>query len=166
MHSAAIKKLLLLWFLALAACTISLVPGYDQALVDGLDGANAKALTLFASLEGGSTKEEFADYKERYAEVIGTFESLRERSKSRQIPPLATRLSKIAIVRDVCDSRGDPTSCLNVTPASLDRVLEVLREVRDAHRAAGIEADTIRPLRRDYQTAMEQALTIENALKR
>jgi hypothetical protein len=165
--TSPIKALaLLFWAVLLSACTIQLVPSYDQALVEGLDKTNQEALTLFAAVEGGSPKEKFGEYEENYAAVIGGFDALRQRAVSRQIPPLAARISKLSIVRQVCDSKNDPAGCLNVSPASLDRVLQVLRQMRDLHRSSGLNDDLIRPFRRDYQTAMGQVLTIENALKR
>ena len=161
-----LSRTVLLWAVLLAACTIQLVPAYDQALVEGLDEANTGALTLFASVESGSPQAEFEEYEERYAELIGRIEALRQRALNRQIPPLASRLSKVRIVRDYCNSETDPTACVNASPASLERVLEVLRRMRDRHRSAGLAEDTVSLFRNDYNTAMGQALTVENALKR
>ena len=47
-----------------------------------------------------------------------------------------------------------------------DRGLDVLRKMRDRHRSAGLAADTVGLFRTDYNTAITQALTVENALKR
>lgn len=157
---------LLLWAILLAACTIQLAPAYDRALAEGLDQNNTAALTLFASLEGGSPASEYGGYRERYAELIGGFEALRQRAATRPIPPLAKRISRLGIVRDFCNSEADPTGCVNASPASLDRVLQVLRRMRDRHRARGLEDDTIGLFRTDYSTAIGQALTVENALRR
>ena len=163
MMPAILKRTALLWMFVLTACTIQLVPDYDQALVEGLDQANTQALTLFAAVESGSPASEFGDYDERYATLIGTFDALRQRAANRQIPPLAARLSKIRFVRDYCN---DAASCVNVSPASLERVLDVLRKMRDRHRSSGLAVDTVGLFRTDYNTAIAQALTVENALKR
>lgn len=164
--SAILKRAALLWVILLTACTIQLVPSYDQALVEGLDAANTQALTLFAAVESGATAEKFADYEQTYSEVIGTFDALRQRAANRQVPPLAKRLSETKIVSEFCNAREDPTGCVNVSPASLDRVLAVLRQMRDRHRRAGLQTETVDLFRRDYSTAIAQALTVENALKR
>lgn len=156
----------MLWAVLLAACTVQLVPGYDQALVEGLDRNNAAALTLFASVEGGSPKEKFADYEERYAELIGGFEALRQRAENREIPPLATRLSRLKFVKDFCNSETNPTACVNASPEAIKRVLEVFRMMRDKHRSAGLGVDVVKLFQTDYSTAIGQALTVENALKR
>ena len=160
------RKTVLLWTVLLAACTVQLAPAYDQALVEGLDASHAKALTLFAALETGSSAAEFETYAPRYAELIGGFEGLRERALARQVPPLARRLSKARIVQDFCNSRDDPTACVNASPSSLERVVAVIRMLRNRHRSSGLEEETVRLLRRDYSLAIGQAITVENALKR
>lgn len=160
------KRAVLLWAVLLAACTVQLVPSYDQALVEGLDQANTAALTLFASVETGSPAAKFVDYEHTYADVIGKFDALQQRAASRQIPPLATRLSKLKIVEAYCNSATDPASCLNVSPSSLNVVLATLRQMRDTHKKSGLAPDAVDLFARQYKTAVAQALTVENALKR
>lgn len=166
MMLAVRQSAILIWALLLAACTVQLVPGYDQSLVDGLDEANTTALTLFAAVESGSPQAEFGDYEERYAELIGKFDALRQRASARQIPPLAGRISRMRMVADFCNAQDNPTSCLNVSPSSLEQVLLLLRRMRDSHRNSGLAADTVNNFRDGYNVAIGQALTIENALKR
>lgn len=160
------KKAAFIWLFVLTACTVQLVPGYDQALVEGLDKANTEALTLFAAVESGSPAAKFGDHEQTYSELIGTFEALRQRAENRQIPPLAKRISTIRPLQNFCSSDTDPTGCVNASPASLKRVSEVLRKMRDRHRSAGLEPEVVGLLRNDYNTAIAQALTVENALKR
>lgn len=164
--SAIWKTAILMWAMLLAACTIQLAPDYDQALVEGLGESNAEALTLFASVETGSPASEFDDYDERYAELIGGFEALRQRAATRQIPPLARRLSSLPSIAAVCVSESDPTRCVNASPVSLQEVLTLLRAMRDTHRSSGLAVDTVARFRDGYDTAIAQALTVENALKR
>jgi hypothetical protein len=167
MMPAIWKKAALLWVFVLAACTVQLAPSYDQALVEGLDKANTTALTLFAAVESGSPTSEFGKYEDRYAELIGTFDALRQRALNRQVPPLAKRLSRLSIVRDYCNSESDPTACLNASPASLEEVLKLLRRMRDQHKGpSGLAPDIVQIFRDGYNVAIAQALTVENALKR
>ena len=167
MMPAIWKKAVLLWVFMLAACTVQLAPSYDQALVEGLDEANAAALTLFASVETGSPQSEYGEYEERYAQLIGTFDALRQRAMNRQIPPLTERLSRLSIVRDYCNSESDPTGCLNASPASLESALTLLRRMRDTHNSpSGLAPDIVQAFRDSYNVAIAQALTVENALKR
>lgn len=164
--SAIRNIVILLWALLLSACTIQLAPGYDQALVEGLDATNTEALTLLASVEDGSPVTEFGEYADDYAQVIGQFDALRQRAENRQIPPLAKRISKLGIVRDFCNSASDPTGCINASPASLKSVLELLRRMRTQHRTRGLAPDTVELFRTGYDTAISQALTVETALRR
>jgi hypothetical protein len=166
MARAILSKSLLLWCILLAACTIQLAPNYDPSLVDGLNQTNTATLTLFATLESGSDKSSFPQFEQRYAEAIGATEALRQRAAGRAVPPLAARLSKLKIVHEVCSSGDDPAACVNTSPASLGRVLEDLRKLRDTHRTKGLASDTVDLIQRDYNTAMGQALAVENALKR
>jgi hypothetical protein len=55
---------------------------------------------------------------------------------------------------------------VNVSPRSLAVVVSVLRRMRDRHRADGLPRDIVENFRNAYNTAITQALTVENALKR
>jgi hypothetical protein len=166
MMPAICRRAALLWVFVLAACTIQLAPAYDQALVEGLDQANTETLTLFVSLEDGSPSSKFGDYEQRYASVIGRFEALVQRARMRQIPPLATRLSRLGPIQSICTSANDPTACVNTSPAALDEVLVQIRGMRTRHRSSGLAPDLVVNFRNAYNTAIAQALTVENALKR
>lgn len=168
---SAVRNIFMLFIaLLLSACTIQLVPDYDQALVEGLEKANTETLTLFASVAEGSTKAEFGEYKERYAEIIGQFDALRMRADSRYVPPLAARLAKNKMFQSVCGGNRtgsqSPTECLNASPESLRLVIETMSEMRDLHRKDGFGASYARDQRDEYETRIDQALTVENALKR
>ena len=166
MIKAVLRGAVLLCALVISACTIQLAPGYDKALVEGLDESNTRALTLFASLESGSPASEFEQHEQRYAELIGTFDALRQRAQTRQIPPLAKRLSSLRIAQSFCNSEADPTGCVNASPASLGQVLSLLRRMRNTHRASGLAPDIVNVFRDSYNVAIAQALTVENALQR
>ena len=160
------RKSILLCTIFLTACTIGLVPAYDQSLVQGLDEANTAALTVFAELENGKDKSAYPEYESRYAGLIGKFDALGQRASNRQVPPLAHRLAKLKLVSDICDSASDPAACVNASPASIAQAVRQLRTLRDRHKARDLKKDDIELLRGDYETAMQQALYVENALKR
>lgn len=168
MMPAIARYVLLSWLFALAACTVQLVPSYDRELVQGLDQAHVEALAIFASVDGeeGSPATAFAALEQRYAAVIGRFEALRQRAQARPLPPLARRLSRLAIVRDFCNAQNDPTGCLNASPASLAEVQSLFRRMRRTHQRSGLAPDTVLLFRRSYDTAIEQALTVERTLQR
>jgi hypothetical protein len=164
---STVRSIILLFSaLLLASCTIQLAPDYDAALVEGLDDANTEALTLFAAVEPGSPTSEFPEHEGHYSKLIGRFDALRQRAATRQVPPLAKRLSKIPIVSNLCNSQSDPAACVNSSPASLSEVLKIFRRMRDAHRTQGLTPDTVGLFRDGYYIAVDQALTVENALER
>lgn len=167
MAPAIWKRAALLWLFVLTACTIQLVPTYDQALVDGLNKANTETLTLFAELEGQELgKESFATYEARYASVIGQFDALRQRAEARDVPPLAQRLLKLKTVERLCGTGVGATECVNITPKRLENILAGLRTLRDRHRNRGLASDSIELARGNYDPPIQLVLSIENALKR
>ena len=150
----------------LSGCAIQLVPDYDQALLGGLNAANTEALTLFAQVEDGSTAEEFGNYARDYAVLIGKFGALRQRAQSRYVPPLASRLAEKKIIRDFCASETNPNGCLNASPESIGEILSNLRTMRNLHRDRGLTSGAVVAFRNRYDIQIDQALTVENALKR
>jgi hypothetical protein len=151
------------WLALLASCTVQLVPDYDPALATGLDAANTSALQLFAALDGGSPPEQFETYAADYATIIGQLDALRQRAETRPLPPLAERLGDARFLTEVC---GAPAACLNASPASLGRAVTVLSTMQRAHRGNGLPADQVGLFKTDYETAMKQALFVEQALQR
>ncbi|QJB70006.1 hypothetical protein [Parasphingorhabdus halotolerans] len=166
LHTAVRRLLLCLIPLILSGCAIQLVPDYDQALVAGLDDANVAALTLFANLEEGSPTEEFTDYKNDYARLIGKFEALRQRANARAVPPLASKLAKKNIMPTFCRPENNPAECLNASPKSMAEIVSNLRVMRAFHKTRGLVPDAVADFRNRYDTQIDQALTVENALKR
>jgi hypothetical protein len=152
--------------LLLNACAIQLVPEFDQALLDGLNETNEAALILFAEVESGASAEEFPQYARRYAELIAGFDSLRQQASARQVPPLAKRLADKKIIRSFCTSASDPAACLNASPASIGEIANTLRQMRDTHRRSGLKVGTVKLFRGRYDIQIDQALTVESALKR
>lgn len=167
-YFAAVMRACLAVFVcvALSACTISLVPAYDEALTADLEDANKQALVLFAKLENGSPANKFSDFTDSYSELIGAFEDLKQRAETRPMPPLAKRLQKTEIFQSFCNSKDNPMSCLNASPGSMGQVLTTLRMMRDTHRVSGLTAALMPGFKREYETAIRQALTVESALKR
>jgi len=151
---------------ALAACTVGLVPAYDADLAQGLSSAHAQALVQFARVEEGSPKEDYPAHADAYAELIGAFGELKSRAATRPIPPLASRLAKTSVFRKVCPATDDPEVCLNATPDSIEMVLNTLRTMRTTHRTTGLEPAIVDLFQREYLTAIDQAMTVEAALKR
>lgn len=162
----AARLLTLLAALALSACTVGLVPAYDADLAQGLSAAHAQTLVEFARVEEGSPKEDYPAHADTYAQLIGAFGELRSRATTRPIPPLASRLAKSSVFQRICPASDNPEVCLNATPESIDVVLGTLREMRTTHRTDGLDPAIVEGFQREYLTAIDQAITVEAALKR
>lgn len=164
------RSILMLWLtllsVALSACTIQLAPAYDDALASGLAETHSSTLTLFAGVEEGSPATEFTGYSRDYAMIIGQFEALRQRAEARDIPPLASRLTRLRVIESICGSGADAERCINASPASIAEVLRLLRDMRRLHRTRGLTREDIQLYRDSYDPAIRQALTVENALRR
>ncbi|MCP5074028.1 MAG: hypothetical protein GY947_12150 [Rhodobacteraceae bacterium] len=164
-----LRSLCLPVFLLLAACSISLTPDYDPALHDGLNDANKAALTLFSALSGGSSAQQFSKHEAAYNDVIGTFGALLARAKTRPEPVLSGRLTskfnKFPLLDGICAKVEDDQSCTTVTPRAISEIVETLSKIRDRHKSRGVSALVLEVLVGDYELSMEQALTVEAALK-
>ncbi len=156
----------LLAAIIVTGCTIQLAPSYDKELVSGLDAGNEEALTLFASLSGGSDQSKYPEYKERYSKVIGKFTALKLRAQTRQVPPLAKQLKKINFVSNLCDVRNDAVSCVNTSPEAIDQVVMQLKQMQKTHQESGLAEDLVVGFETNFITALQQALFVERALER
>ena len=150
----------------LSACTMGIVPQYQQSLVDGINAANVKGLTLFAAVAEGSPRSQFATYKPKYDEVIGSFDALLTEAKTRPIPALAGRLSKVSSLRELCGAEADATACVNSTSRKLEGIVLVVTEMKRIHASQGLIAPVVLAFKKDFQFSVLQALTIEASLKR
>lgn len=150
----------------LSGCATAIVPQYQQSLVDGINQANTKALTLFSSISTGSPQSQYATYKPKYDEVIGTFDALRLAAKSRPVPALNATLAALGPLKDLCKDEADPTACVNSTAQKLQGIVDVMSELKRVHGKLGLQPSVVAFYRLDYQQSVLDALTIENALKR
>ncbi len=153
--------------LILSACSIQLAPLYDQKVVDAISAANVQTLTLFASLERGSSAAEFPKFSTRYDQSIGAFDALRIQTDAREVPPLVGHLSKAKGLSDLCTSLGGTiASCVNSSPLWLGQIVERLTYMRQLHRTKGLPADRVAQSKTHYEGWMLNLITVENALKR
>ncbi len=167
------KAILVLAMLALTACTVSLLPDYNEELHKGLNDANEKAQTLFSALETGATPQNFAKVEKQYHETIGQFSALLAQAKTRPQPnvsdTLERRLKQIPTIQKACatlsQEDGDPPCLGVVTPRALSEIVETLTAMRDGHKAKGLGSGTLEFLIGDYALSIEQALTVETALQ-
>jgi hypothetical protein len=149
----------------LSACTMSLVPQYQQSLVDGINAANTKALTLFASVAEGSPKSDYGKYAATYDQLIGSFNALAVSAASRPVPALAAKFLA-GQLKTVCATATNAAACVNSTSDKLTAAAEDFVEMKHQHAYGGLTPTVLIPIKTDYDFSILQALTIENALKR
>ncbi len=155
----------------LAACETQLAPPYDETLVEELTAADEKTLVLFSAVSDGSEASAFPQFAPRYEELIGKFGALGHRAEARPVPPLAQKLAdqlaKYKVLREVCGGdQGDPGSCVNSSPSAINTIVENLSKMRQTHKATGLQEDAVALFENAYKISIQQALTVETALKR
>lgn len=150
---------------ALAACTVQLVPDYDQSLVNGLRSANERTQRFFAQLEEGGAASSFEQRRATYQDLIGTFDALRLEAASRPVP-------ESAVAERVAAGAGldvDPDAIdrlQNPTPGILAAIVDTLRQARTMDADGRLSPTAVEGLQRSYETSMMQALVFEKALQR
>jgi hypothetical protein len=157
----AARAVLLLAFLG--ACAVSLAPAYDPALVERLNTANEKTLTLFSAVSDGSPASAFPGFADRYDELIGAFDAARMQAAAREVPALSQRALAVVGGTEACPV---PDDCVNPTPAILGTVAANLARMRATHAARGLGPDVVDLFKNAHETSMMQALEVENAFNR
>lgn len=181
---AVLTPIMMSSLLLLAACAVSLSPAYDPGMVEGLQSANERTLTLFSALSAGGTKAGLAQQGPAYDAAIGAFKALKVRAEARLVPPLSGQLlgylKKNAGARgagwitELCDGDGPGkggggvgTECVYPVPGILDRIVGVITMMKTTQGGPqGLKPDGTQLFQQQYLLYIEQALTIEMALKR
>ena len=158
--------LALLACLALAACQARLAPAYDKAVVDGLSTASAEAMTLLASVSGGTSASTFSSRQGEYNALIGKLEALALSAGARPMPK-----NKVTeAINRLLEKRGaQPLEDEDATPPSahaIRRVAETFAKMRDTDRKQGITAFEAAAFKGQVQIYLDQAITYENFLQR
>jgi hypothetical protein len=131
--------------LLLTGCTLQLAPVYDATIVDNLTKADKDALTLYANVSRGTTRDTVAKRLPDYNSVIGAFDAIRI---------------------DV-NARANPTPKVPVPTASnLKEIIETLTNLRDTDIASGLKSGFVSISKGDYELAIAPALFYEKSLKR
>ena len=166
-HSIRFRQLPGLWLLLvsllLAGCAIKLAPEFDPDIVEGLTSANEEAMTLFASISGGASKESFAEYEPSYNQLIGQFDALRLEAQARPDPSTP---SLIDVVSEQLPALDEIAKLETPTPEILENIVTTLTQMRDDHQNDGLKVGAVTLFKASFETKMDQALTYEKALER
>ncbi len=139
-------------------CAIRLAPDYDQSIVAGLEKANEQAMTLFASVAGGTSPSTFGRREAAYNSAIGALEALRVSAEARPDP------SGGFLAR--ASAEGEIALLESPTPEVLAEAAEPLVVMRATDRARGLSPSLVEGFKTSYITSISQALTYEKALQR
>lgn len=150
--------------LFLGACSTTLAPHYDQAIVDGLNSTSTGVMQLFASVSGGTTKDTFAQRENTYNSLIGSLDALAIQASSRPIPKndVTRKVNEylqrhgIQILND-----GEAPSATAMTAIS-----KTLAKMRDTDRKQGLTAFEVSAFKGQVVIYLDQATTYENFLQR
>lgn len=156
--------LLALWMTLLASCATQLAPLYDKAIVDGITTANREAMTLFASLSAGSSRDSFAERADNYNRIIGSLDALEIQARARPTPKTST----LEAVNNWLEKRGLPAVSDDDVPSAtaLNRISATLKKMRDTDRKQGVTATEVQAFKNQLAIYMDQAITYEAFLQR
>jgi hypothetical protein len=150
--------------LILNACTATLAPGYDKAIVDGLTSTNISVMELFAAISDGTKKDTYSERDAKYNLLIGHFDALELQARSRPEPndKLIQKANKLLLKRGVPlpDSSDVPSA------HALNTISKTISKMKVIDKSQGITATEVQAFKNQVSIYMDQALTYESFLKR
>ncbi|WP_372864910.1 hypothetical protein [Spongiibacter sp.] len=150
--------------LCVAACTTTLAPRYDQAVVDGLSGSSVQLMQLFAALASGADKTSFTSRQRGYNRLIGRFDALAVQARARPMPTRRStqRASDYLARRGLAAVDGDePASAL-----AMEKIARTLAKMKQVDAKQGLSAIEVAAFKGQVLIYLDQALTYESFLKR
>lgn len=163
-RSTALKHLLLAFSLLLFTnCKSSLAPAYDSIIVKKTSESTTKVLTLFASVDQGTTADTFKDREKTYNCLIGEFETLLIQAKARPVPSNKS----LAKINKMLDLKGYPQH-LDQFPSgfAFKRIIENLKKMKETDAKKGLKKFVVMAFKGEVSIFLDQAFTYESYLKR
>lgn len=156
--------LFILSTLFLSGCATTLAPKYDQAIVSGLTSSNTKMMVYFASVSDGTDKSDYADRKDNYNNLIGSFNALSLQARARPIPDNKI-IDKVNVF---LGKRGIASVAEDEAPSarSIERISETFVKMRDTDKKQGVTKTEVAAFKGQAIIYMDQALTYESFLER
>ena len=154
--------------LLVAGCTTQLAPKYDQAIADGLTSVNKDIQTLFASVQGGVTKDSYPDREQTYAQIIGSLNALEIQAKSRPVPD-SIDLAKINSALTAAGVRpfAEDKNFTSIPSArAIHDTADTMAHMRDADKSGGLRGAEIPTFQNQANTFLSQAIAYETFIKR
>lgn len=148
----------------LTACSTTLAPSYDHAIVDGLKSVNQDLMEHLASTAMGTEQDSFEERDERYIRLIGTLDALAIQSKARPIPSVDISNK----IDGYLKARGITTQDKNDLPSTvaLREISKAMVTMRKVDKEQGLTATEVQGFKGVVSIYLNQALTYENYLER
>ena len=122
----------------LSACTTTLAPNYDKAIVDGLVSVNQKMMEHFASTSAGTSNGDYDKREKTYNSIIGSIDALAIQTKARPTPKnkVTDKVNEYLRSRGVEVIEGESLS----STTALEKISETITKMRDIDKKQGVTA--------------------------
>jgi hypothetical protein len=163
---AHLLSVLVFSLLLTIGCATQLAPPYDKAVVDSLNVVNTDAMTLFASVAGGTKKADYNARSARYIALIGKLDALVILAGARPLP----QNNLTEIVNHTLEKRQttplvDDNSEIPSTHA-IKKISETIEKMRATDEKQGVTATEASGFKNQAAIYFDQAVTYENFLQR
>lgn len=148
----------------LTACTATLAPNYDKAIVDGLVSANQKSMEIFASTSSGTSNGDYDKREKQYNSLIGSIDALAIQAKARPVPKnnVTEKVNKYLHSRGIEALEGEDAP----SATALEKISETITKMRDTDKKQGLTAFEVKAFKGQTVIYLDQALTYESFLER
>lgn len=149
--------------LMLTACRVQYAPDYDEAIVNKLDTTSEETMVFLESISNGTTKESFGIREKEYNELIGVYNTLSLKAKSRPVPNnnFVKKVNELLKLKGVSEISGDYPSSV-----AFEKIAETLKKMKEQDREKGLNAFVVEVFKGQILAFLDQGLTYENFLKR
>lgn len=150
--------------LCLSACSVTLAPNYDKAIVDGLSAANVKVMEMFAATSSGTDESTFGTREAAYNELIGGLDALVIQISARPMPD-GKVLEKVneALAARKLDALNDGRA---PSAYPVEKISATLVKMRDTDKKQGVTSFEVAAFKGQVSIYLDQAITYENFLER
>lgn len=141
----------------------SLAPKFDELVFEELSLSSERTLVFFASIENGTMPYDFIKREETYNQLIGSFEALELKIKTRPVPSNSAlkRIDKLLEAKGMTDTSENYPSA-----HAMGKIAETLKVMKKSDIKEGLGEITVKTFKNQVLVYLDQALTYENFLNR
>ena len=147
------------------SCKVTLAPEYNSQLVETLESVSIETFRFMAQVSDGVDAQDYSKREETYNTLIGVYESLKLRARSRPKPKneLPDHIKHLLSKRTgkTYEKSEDYPSVV-----AFEGVIENLKKMKQVDKTNGLTSDHVDLFKSAITIYLDQALTYENFLKR